>query len=178
MSLVFALEPVSACWNEVMVLAEQHWAGTKSYRRHEPFCPSFERYNAYDQAAVFRLFTARDQRKLVGYFGTYRSLSMHSQLPMTVEDTMFLRHDYRGGRNALRFLLFIEQQCRAWKIHENLFSCEIDNETGIKELLTHLDYKPVIVQYSKHLASPPRADSAQLIPAEDSDVCAVTTPSA
>jgi hypothetical protein len=40
-----------------------------------------------------------------------------------------------------------------------MFSCEIDNETGIKGLLTFLDYSPVIQQYSKYLS--PRADSAQ-----------------
>jgi hypothetical protein len=59
MSLVFTIEPVEQCWNEVMVLAEQHWAGTKSYRRHEPFQPSFERYQACNVAGYFQLFTAR-----------------------------------------------------------------------------------------------------------------------
>lgn len=159
MSLTFQVEPVAACWNEVMVLAQQHWAGTRSYRRHEPFNPSFERYRQVNESGFFQLCTARDVETLAGYFGVYLTTSMHSQKPMAVEDTFFLAHAYRGGRNALRFLRFIEEQCQRWGIEELLFSCEADNETGIQGLLKRLDFTPVIVQYSKHLP-PLRADSA------------------
>lgn len=151
MSLTFQLEPVSACWDEVMGLAEQHWAGTKSYRRHEPFAPSLARYRSYNDAGIFQLVTARDAGRLVGYFGLYRSLSMHSQLPMVTEDTFYLHPDYRVGRTALRFLKYIEALCAEWGVHEILFSCEADNETGIKGLLSLLGYQPVIQQYSKIL---------------------------
>lgn len=158
MSLSFSIEPVSATWNEVMILANQHWAGTKSYRRHEPFNPSFDRYHAFNQSGFFQLFTARDAGDLVGYFGVYLCPSMHSQKLMATEDTFYLAPSHRGGRNALRFLKHIESVMIEWGVHEIMFSCEIDNETGIKGLLKLLDYHPVTVQYSKYL--PPRADSA------------------
>ena len=177
MSLVFAWEPVADCWDEVMALAEQHWAGTCSYRRHEPFAPSFERYNAANVAGYFQLRTARDHGELVGYFGVYVTPSMHSQLLMATEDTFYLDPKFRGGRTALRFLKQIEDQCRAWGVHEILFSCEADNSTGIKDLLEYIDFRPVIMQYSKILSQPPRADSAQPIPMEESDVRSITTAS-
>jgi GNAT superfamily N-acetyltransferase len=166
MSLVFTIEPVESCWSEVMVLAEQHWAGTKSYRRHEPFQPSFDRYQACNVAGYFQLFTAREQSTLVGYFGVYLTPSMHSQLLMATEDTFYLHQDYRGGRTALRFLKHIEQQLRDWQVHEIMFSCEIDNETGIKGLLTFLDYSPVIQQYSKYLSPAPTAPNPTSTEAE------------
>ena len=152
MSLVFSVEPVEQVWNEVMVLANQHWAGTQSYRRHEPFNPSFERYQACNQSGYFQLFTVRDAGRLVGYFGVYITPSMHSQKLMATEDTFFLHPEYRGGRNALRFLKHIEKQLGEWDVHEIMFSCEIDNETGIKGLLEYLEYHPVIVQFSKFLS--------------------------
>ena len=142
------MEPVDKCWNEVLVLASQHWAGTRSYRRHEPFNPSFERYHACNQSGFFQLFTARDGETLAGYFGLYITESMHSQLRMAVEDTFFLLPKYRGGTTAYRFLKIIKEQCQVWGIHEILFSCEIDNETGIQGLLKKLDFHPVIVQHS------------------------------
>ena len=159
MSLTFQIEPVSQCWNEIMVLAHQHWAGTRGYRRHEPFNPSFERYHACNQSGFFQLFTARDGQKLVAYFGTYLSPSMHSQLLMATEDTMFIEQDYRGGRNALRFLKYVLAQFRAWNVYEVMFSCEIDNETGIKGILLYLDFEPAVVQYRLRLIPPPHADS-------------------
>ena len=154
MSLTFQLEPVAQCWNEVLVLAEQHWQGTTTYRRHEPFAPSFDRYRACNEAGFFRLVTARDGARLVGYFGVYVTPSMHSQLLMATEDTFYLHPDYRGGRTALRFLKHIEALCQHWGVHEILFSCEQDNPTGIKGLLSYLDYVPVIVQYAKILPQP------------------------
>ena len=155
MSLTFQLEPVSACWDEVLTLAEQHWAGTKSYRRHEPFLPSKARYQSCNESGFFRLVTAREGPRLVGYFGVYVSPSMHSQLLMATEDTFYLHPDYRAGRTALRFLKHIELLCQHWGVHEVLFSCEQDNTSGIKGLLSLLGYEPVIQQYRKLLTPTP-----------------------
>lgn len=149
--LTFAIEPVERVWNQVMELAAIHWAGTKSYRRHYPFQPSYDRYKACNDSGFFQLMTARDGDKLVGYFGLYLSQSMHSQHLMLTEDVLFIHPDYRGGTTALRFLRQIEKQARVWGVVEIMFSCEQDNETGIQGLLKLLDYKPVIVQFSKQL---------------------------
>lgn len=157
--MTLQLERVEPIWNDLMALATLHWAGTKTYRRHYPFNPSFERYKACNDQGFFQLITARnEQGQLVGYFGLYLSRSMHSQHLMATEDTFFLHPDYRGGRYALRFLQHIEQQCQRWGVEELMFSCEEDNASGIKKLLLHLDFQPVITQYSKQFTYPP-ADS-------------------
>jgi len=148
MSLTFQIEPIAQAWNELMVLVSEHWAGTKSYRRHEPLNPSYERYKACNESGFLVFFTARDRERLAGYFILYLTTSMHSQLSMAVEDTFFLSPPYRGGTNAYRFLKMVKAQCQAWGVHEILFSCEIDNETGIQGLLKKLDFIPVIVQHS------------------------------
>jgi GNAT superfamily N-acetyltransferase len=158
--MTLQLERVEQVWNEVMALAALHWQGTKTYRRHYPFSPSYERYKACNESGFYQLITARnEQGQLVGYFGLYLSRSMHSQHLMLTEDTFFLHPDYRGGRYALRFLQHIEQQAKQWGVEEIMFSCEDDNQSGIKKLLLHLEYEPVITQFSKRLSSP-RADSA------------------
>ena len=175
--LTFQLEPVERVWNQVMELAAIHWAGTKSYRRHYPFQPSYDRYKQCNEQGFFQLMTARDGETLAGYFGMYLSQSMHSQHWMLTEDTFFLSPDYRGGTTALRFLRHIEQQAREWNVVEIMFSCEIENTTGIQGLLKLLDYAPVIQQYSKHLPLIPCADSAQPESTEASDVCARSTAS-
>lgn len=169
MSLTFALERFDANWQEFMALAALHWDGTKSYRRHEPLAPSLARYQAANDTGFLRFATARQDGQLVGYLTFYVTASMHSQVPMAVEDTFFLHPDVRKGRNALRLLQFVEAQCRAWGVAELLCSCETDNTSGIRRLLEFLDYEPVIMQYRKRLLSP-CADSAQPLPHEVSDV--------
>lgn len=155
--IAFACERVASIWDEVMVLAQLHWDGTKSYRRHEPFNPSKARYQAANEQGYFFVFTARDAGQLVGYFGIYVTPSMHSQLLMATEDTFFIHPDYRDGFNAVRFIKYVEKALAAVGVTEILFSCEIDN-TVANRLLTFLKYEPVIQQYRKRL--PTRADSA------------------
>jgi GNAT superfamily N-acetyltransferase len=174
MSLVFSIEPIATCWPDFLDLAKIHWQGTTSYRRHEPFDLSLARYQACNESGFLQFCTARDQSRLVGYLIFYVTTSMHSQLSLAVEDTFFLHPDYRKGRNALRFLQYVERLCREWGISEMMCSCEVDNASGIKGLLTLLDYREVVVQYSKKLANfSPGSDTA-IAPTEQRSVEAHT----
>lgn len=165
--LLIQMERVEDCWAEVMALATLHWEGTKTYRRHYPFKPDYEKFKFCNEQNIYHLFTVRTREKqLVGYAGFYVAYSMHSQHLMATEDTFFLHPDHRGGRTALRFLQHIENQCQQWGVEELLFSHEQDNESGIHRLLNLLDFKPVIVQYSKRLSTVSPADSGQPSPTE------------
>lgn len=144
-------ERVSRCWDEIDALAKLHWSGTQSYRRHEPYNPDTQRYFIHNHNGFFHLITARDDGKLIGYFGVYITPSMHSQLLTAVEDTFFIHPGYRQGRLALRILRFVEHYLAELGVREILFSCEIDNTSGIQGLLNLLDYEPVIMQYRKRL---------------------------
>jgi len=166
--LMFHEERVKDVWHEIYPLAQQHHQSTQNYKRHEPFNPSRERYVHYNESGFFRLITARAHGVLVGYFGVYLTDSMHSQRPMMTEDTFYLDPAYRGGRNALRFLKFIEEHFQQAVPVEVLFSCEIDNQSGIHKLLDYLEYTPVVVVRSKYL--PPRADSAPTLSVEAAHV--------
>lgn len=160
--ITFHVERVADCWDELYPLAAQHHQSSENYKRHEPFNPSKTRYVRYNDAGIFHLLTARDQGAMVGYFGVYTMESMHSQLPLVREDTFYLAPAYRGGRNALRFLLYTESFMRQFAKPgvpvEVLFSCEEDNTSGIKKLLHYLEYTPVIMVWSKYLLH--SADSA------------------
>jgi GNAT superfamily N-acetyltransferase len=173
-SLTFQLEPVATAWNELMALATEHWAGTKTYRRHFPFQPSFDRYQACNEQGFFHLFTARDGAALAGYFGVYVTPSMHSQHLMATEDVFYLRPAYRKGREAIRFIRHIEEQCRAWGVEEIMFSCEAENPSN--QLLKYLDYQPVIQQYSKLLCVDKSADAGHTDPQSASDPHGGDTP--
>lgn len=163
--VTFQVEPVEYCWGELEPMAKAHWASTASYRRHEPFSPDRTRYERYNEMGFFHLVTAREGARLVGYFGLYLAPSMHSQLLTATEDTFYIHPEYRQGRLAVRMLKYVESYCRILGVHELLFSCEIDNVSGIDKLLTRLlDFTPVIVQYSKQLSPPIHgADSAATV---------------
>jgi GNAT superfamily N-acetyltransferase len=175
MSLAFAVESIAQSWPEFETLASIHWQEARDRRGNtEPFLLVRQRYESANETGFLRFLTAREDGRLVGYLVLYVTASMHSQIPLAVEDTFFLHPDYRRGRNALRFLQFMESQCRGWGVQKLLCSCETTNETGIVGLLTRLlDFRPAIMQYVKDLST--RADSAHLAPYEVPDVRSIPT---
>lgn len=153
--IAFAVEPLAKCWDEMVALAAHHWQETEGYRHGQPFAPSFERYDEYDRAGWYFEATMRDQGRLVGYCGIYVVPSMHSQQMIATEDALFILPDYRRGRNALRFIQFLEMECRQRGVVEvNITS---KNE-AVKRLLEHLDFPVVAYHHSKQLSTV-RADS-------------------
>ena len=163
------VESVERCWGELAPLTAAHHAGTRSYRRHEPYNPDKRRYVQYNEMGFFHLITARDGGRLIGYFGVYVTPSMHSQLMMATEDTFFIHPDYRQGRLAVRMIRYVESYLQTLGVREILFSCEIDNTSGISRILGFLDYEPVIVQHRKRLSQPGTDSAAMLATVGDHD---------
>lgn len=154
----FAVEPLAGCWDEWLVLAAAQWAETERYRHYQVMAPSFERYNAYDKAGWFLMFTMRDDGKLVGSCGVYLTPSMHTQELLATEDTWYLLPEYRKGRNAINFYKFGEAEIRRRGAVEFTVSSKIiDGKPTTGRLLEYLDFDQIGVVYSKHLH---RADSA------------------
>lgn len=151
--MIFALEPLEACWDELILLYAAHWKETEGYRHGQPFDPRFERYNEYNRLGWFLMFTARDEGKLVGNAGIYMVPSMHTQQMIATEDTWFLLPEYRKGRNAWRFYNFIEAECWSRGAVEITFTAKPTTRVG--PMLERLNFKATSVQYTKQ-----RADSA------------------
>lgn len=155
--IVFSAEPLANIWHELIKLHALHWEETESYRHGQPFAPRLERYQQYERTGMFVMYTARLDRKLIGNLGIYFSLSMHTQLPLAVEDTLFLLPAYRKGTNAVRFMRYVEAEC--WKRGVSEITVTAKNDK-VGRLMKHLGYRPNSVVYSK--ASNQGADSATL----------------
>lgn len=153
----FAVEPLAQCWDEMIALAALHWKETEGYRHGQPFAPKLERYKQYDDMGWYFEGTARDDDgKLVGYCGMYIVPSMHSQCQIAVEDSLFIVPEHRKGRNAIRFIKFLEDECRRRGVVE--ISITAKNE-GVGKILQYLDFSLTAWQYSKQIPTMVRADS-------------------
>jgi GNAT superfamily N-acetyltransferase len=146
--LVFAIEPLSVCWDEMVALASKHWQETESYRHGQPFAPSFDRYNQYDQAGWYFEATIRDAGVLVGYAGIYLIESMHSQQVIATEDSLFIDKPYRKGRTALRFIKFLEDECRKRGAVEVNITAK---NPAVAKILAYLGFPQVATHHSKQL---------------------------
>lgn len=150
--IVFAVESLADCWDEMIGLAAKHWGETQGYRHNQPFAPSFDRYNQYALAGWFLQFTVRDPEKdnrMVGYGGAYVVPSMHTQRTIATEDTWYLLPEYRKGWNALKFFKFMEAEVLKRGAVE--LSLTVPDGIGTGVLCERLGYTRVSVQYSKQI---------------------------
>lgn len=147
--MIFAVEPLRQCWDEMVALAAEHWKETEGYRHGQPFAPSFDRYNQYDEGGWYFEATIRDEGRLVGYCGMYLFPSMHSQQPIATEDSLFILPEYRKGRNAIRFIKFLEDECRKRGAVEVTITAK---NAKVAKILEYLGYPQVGTHHSKQLS--------------------------
>lgn len=172
MTLRFAVEPLAACWKEVNTLARAHWLETEEYRHGQQYNPDWKRYFSNDAAGWYFMCTARPwdscvvQTQMVGYAGMYVMPSMHTQKMVASEDTFFLIEDYRKGWNAIKFIRFIEAQCKKRGAVEIGWT----DKKGKGALLEHLGYKVVASQWSKEVKDGADSTHAKLNAVEAVDV--------
>lgn len=145
----FAIEKLKDCWDEVVELAGKHWLETQEYRHAQPFNPSFERYNQYEEMGCYLQFTARDEGRLVGYGGLYIVPSMHTQELICTEDTWYLLPEARKGFDAIKFFRFMEDECRKRGVKEVSLTAPATTRAGV--IHKFLKYQKVAEVYSKHL---------------------------
>lgn len=150
--MIFALEKVEDCWDEVFENHKLHYAETESYH-NQTLNPDVERYIDYCKRGFFFMFTARDKGELVGNAGMYLMPSMHTKELCATEDTWFLLPEYRKGRNAIRFYQYVEKELKKMGAVEITMSSKLNNKSG--RIMEYLGYTLTAYQYSKSVQTAP-----------------------
>ena len=151
--LRFQLEPMELAWDDMYRLASAQWneyadLGIPGYAA--PFAPSKEMYLSYNTAGMLRVYTARNEKaELVGQFVVQVYPSMHTGALTATDDTWFLTKDYRKGRNALKFLKYVEEDLRLQGVKELHISVKEAN--GISRIMEAKKYSCIGHDYLKEL---------------------------
>ena len=75
--------------------------------------PNWEEYGRLDAAGILRIFTARDNGKLVGYFVLMVSQSVHYKAhKFATNDILFVLPDSRAGATGYKLIKFAEDHCK------------------------------------------------------------------
>lgn len=148
--LTFKAERFADILPELHELHKVHWTETEKHRHGLAMNPDYDAMAAQERAGQMLLFTARDCDSLVGNLRLYIRTSMHTQTLYAAEDTLYLRPEYRAGRNALRFLQYAEACLRAIGVREIRTSTKNTAPAGAL-LMKHMGYQPVSTLYVKLL---------------------------
>lgn len=67
MGITYQEEKFSACLEEMKPLFEVHWAEVANHKDDRPLDPDYPMYYVLNDHKILRIFTARDEGKLIGY---------------------------------------------------------------------------------------------------------------
>jgi hypothetical protein len=126
----FAVERIEDIEEEIKPLHKSHWDEVEESRRSLTLKPDYNLFARYERAGRFILFTVRVDERLVGHCSLYLTESAHTQTLIATEDTIYLLPEARKGRNAMRFVSFVEQSLLQIGVKEIHISVKTTNKAA------------------------------------------------
>jgi GNAT superfamily N-acetyltransferase len=142
-------EPIHDLWVELWPLMVAHWDEIATWQ-DIPLDPDTDAYEALDEAGMLRLYTVRDEHRLVGYAAyTVRTHLHYRQSKQAVQDVIFLLAEYRCGRTGMRLIEHADAQLAAEGVQVVFQHVKTAHNFG--PLLERLGYEHVENVYAKRL---------------------------
>ena len=142
----YQLERAVDVIEEIEPLLQMHWREIAHYQ-DIPLAPDWEWYRT---SPIVRVFTARDEGRLVGYavFLVVRNKHYMTSL-QGMQDIMFLLPEYRGRTVGPRLIDFCEEQLKAEGVQAVYHHVKRAHDFG--PLLERKGYESVDTIYAKRL---------------------------
>lgn len=128
-------------------LAVQDYAEVGEYQGKVKLDPDWDKYIALDNAGALLCCGAYDEDKLVGYYISVVSMSLHSKNDMIAGcDALWLHPDYRGGA-GIKLIAFHEKQCK--ELGVSVITMNVTRHHDISPLLERLGWNMIEKSFGK-----------------------------
>lgn len=103
----FKQEFLATCFEEAGELFELHYREIALNQDAIKLNPDIEQYEEAEKIGALKIFTARDEGKIVGYFAVLVTRSLHyADHIYANNDVIFLHPEYRKGFTASKLIKF------------------------------------------------------------------------
>jgi GNAT superfamily N-acetyltransferase len=148
--ITYQQEPLCKFIPDVNYLVDLDWKEVGRPEAGYHLEPDWDLYQILESSGSLKVFTARSDGKLIGYFTVVISPSLHSKGNFVVSnDAIFLDPNYRSGLVGVKLFQFVEK-C----IQEDGFNqlqITFTNKFDISNLLARLGYDKVETKFEKRL---------------------------
>lgn len=108
--ITYQQEFLENCEKDFRDLIELHWEEIALNKDKIKLNPDWDAYWGLEQGGHLKIFTARDDGKLVGYFVVIVSRHIHYKDHLFADnDIIYLHKDYRKGFTGIRLIKFVEK---------------------------------------------------------------------
>lgn len=150
MPITYQQESLATCKGDAQDLLQQHWEEIALNKDFIRLNPDWEAYYNLEETGSLKIFTAREDSKLIGYFVVLCRKHLHYvDHVFAFNDILYLQKDYRKGLVGAKLMKFAEK-C----LKDDGISVMIVNTKRHKPfdtLLEWLGYKHIENIYSKTL---------------------------
>lgn len=108
--------------HEVDELLQMHYEEVALNRDRKKLSPKWEDYRALEVIGNFVIYTAREDKKLIGYAAFFVHTHMHySEFVTAVNDVIFLHPDHRKGSAGYKLIKFADDQLQKRSDVDHIF---------------------------------------------------------
>ncbi len=148
--LTLHLENLTKVKRELQPLLEQHWELVAMYQDKIKLNPDWKEYARLDASGALRIFTARNDGVLVGYFVLIINKSIHYKDHFfATNDVIFVKPDSRAGATGYKLLKYAENYCRECGV--SMLTINTKVAVPFDSLLTGNGYDLAERVYTKYL---------------------------
>ena len=110
MPITYQQESLATCKEDAQHLLEQHWEEIALNKEYIKLNPDWDAYYDLEDVGALKIFTARDDNKLIGYFVVLCRKHLHYvDHVFAFNDILYLRVDYRKGLTGAKLMKFAEK---------------------------------------------------------------------
>jgi GNAT superfamily N-acetyltransferase len=148
--IIYQQESLVTVKADIIPLLEKHWEEVAINKEKIKLNPDWDAYANLEDAGVLKIFTARNEDKLVGYFVVFVKSHIHYKDHLfCYNDVIFVDEEYRKGFTSPRLIKFAEKCLKADGVEVMIVNTK--RHKPFDSLLVWLGYKHIENLYSKVL---------------------------
>lgn len=149
MTIQYTIEKVSECFDEVLMLLEDHYnelSVTKGFKLN----PDYEVYKQADKTGNVRVIICRNNGVIIGYIIYFIGLNLHyKDCLLATEDIYYLKPEYRKGTTGIKMFKFAEKYLKTLGVNMVKYSTKVHMDNS--KLFEYLDCKLIEKVFVKNL---------------------------
>ena len=143
-------EFLDTCEKDCQELIRLHWEEIAVNKDKIKLNPDWDAYHALEQNQRLKIFTARSEEELVGYFVVITGSNLHyKDHVFAVNDILYLKKEYRKGRTGIKLIKFAEKYLRDDGVSVLNINTKVHKPFDV--LMEHMDFGLVERVYSKYI---------------------------
>lgn len=143
-------EILQTAFSDALELFKLHWDEVALNKDFIELNPNYEAYQACEQNESLKIFTAREDGQLVGYFAVIITRSLHyADHKFANNDVIFMHKDHRKGSASIKLIKFAMECLKEDGVSMLMMNVKVHRPYDI--ILKRLKFDHVENVYSKRL---------------------------